>query len=432
MSRSPVFRRPTGRPAPRRFFPGPPDPTAVLPGSIPSISTVGVPSVQTGVAPTSIASLSTVGTPTVKITVDLSTLRRPPRRSEGYELVCVARIPQPSGPPTLVEIDAIACDGLSWTDELSRPQALQARAPISTLTDAVVSRLLDLRRNPCEFHLYREGERVFAGPLLTWDTKDGTMIFNAVGLLGYLRYWTIDTDQVFVQVDQFTIVKTLVDSWQNSSYGNYGLVTAIVGVSLVLTDATYKRNENHNMGQRIEELGKRDAGFDISVDPTTRQLQLWCPRQGTDRSTGPGAVVFDGLSITSTDIASSVAPGDVASDAAGSGTGTEPEPLWGIAFDADVRATFGRSAVTASFEVSDSLTLLAHLQGLLAPRTEALLVPGPRLRVPPDVPLSAYGVGDTVAYSLHDRLGVEGAFRIRKRTVSVAAGGTETVTVEFA
>jgi hypothetical protein len=47
------------------------------------------------------------------------------------------------------------------------------------------------------------------------------------------------------------------------------------------------------------------------------------------------------------------------------------------------------------------------------------------------VPLSAYGVGDTVAYRVHDLLGVDGAFRIRKRSVSVDTNTVEQVKLEF-
>lgn len=439
-----------------RFFPLPPSLTqTVFPSSIPSAESFGTPFINDGVvrpssiasaesfgtptitpgptsvSPTSIVTAESFGTPSLTITFDLARLHRTTTHDLGYELVCVGRLMQPSGPPTFVEIDSILWNGLNHTEELSRPSSLQASAPIETLSEEVLQRLRRMRELPCEMWLYRDGQHVFSGPLTAWSTQGETMTLYAPGLLGYLRYWTIDSDQVFSQVDQFTIVKTLVDNWQNSEYGNFGIVTANVGTSGVVRDATYKRSENHNVGQRVEELGKRENGFNISVDPLTRELQLRYPQQGIDRSTGADAVVFDELSITSTDVAASVAPGDVASDAMATTTGSA-DPLWATVFDSAVRAQFGRTSVTESFDgVTEADTLNAHLNDMLATRQDALLVPGPNLRVVADIPLSDYGVGDTIAYRLHDRLGVFGNFRIRKRSVSIDKDGVENVTLEF-
>lgn len=403
--------------------------------SIPSAESWGVGVVVTGqttVTQTdSIGSAESWGVGLVVQTFDLATIRRPARRAEGYELVMVARIVQPSGPPTFVEVDDIRWEGLAYTDELSRPQSLQVSAPVERLTDALLDRMLDLRRFPSELWLYRDGALVFAGPLWTFQTQSGTATFNAFGLLGYLRYRYVQEDAVFTQVDQHLIVQALVDATQAREHGHVGIVTDNVVASGVLRDHTYKAAEGHQIGQRIEELGRRENGFDAAVDPVTRQLQLWYPQQGVDRSSGEDAVVFDGLSITSLDVAVSVAPGDIASTALGAGTGAEP--LFDHVTDPEVAATFGAADVFESFDgVSESSTLTDHLAGLLAARSAPLLVPGPAMRVPPDVPLSAYGVGDTVQMRVHDLIGLEGAYRLRKRTVSVSSNGVEKVTVEFA
>ena len=92
----------------------------------------------------------------------------------GYELVCVARLMQPSGPPTLVEVDSILWGGLNVTEELSRAGSLQASTPVTTLTEAVLQRLRDIRRLPCELWLYRDGQHVFAGPLTSWSRTPAT------------------------------------------------------------------------------------------------------------------------------------------------------------------------------------------------------------------------------------------------------------------
>lgn len=406
----------------------------VRPVGIPSAEAWGTPTITPGavtVSPVGIPSAEAWGTPSLTITFDLTTLKRTARPIIGYDLICVGRIMQPSGAPSFVPIDSLNWQGLNYVDELSKIPSLQASTQIRTLSDDVVQRLRNLRQMPCELWLIRDGERVFSGPLTVWSTQSETLTMQAIGALGYTSYWTLDTDLVFSNVDQFTIVKTLVDSWQTSSYGNFGIDTSNIGTSGVTRDATYKKIENHNIGQRILELGKRENGFDIAVDPNTRELQLSYPQRGYDRSEGEDAVIFDELSITSNDIAASVAPGDVASDAMGAGTGTG-DPIWATVFNPDIRAQFGRTSVSESFDgVSEPTTLNDHLLGLLNARNEALLNPGPNLRVVADTALSSYGVGDTVAYKLHARLGVEGSFRIRKRSVSVDKTGVENVTLEF-
>jgi len=407
----------------------------VRPTGIPSAEAWGVPTITPGavtVSPTGIPTGESWGTPFVIIKFDLTKLKRVTRTTIGYELVLVARVMQPSGPPTFIDVDAILWEGLNHTEELSKVPSLQVSAPIPSLSEEVIQRLRDMRRLPSELWLYRDGTKVFAGQLMTWNTQNQTITMQASGALGYLRYWTIDSDQVFSAKDQFTIVKTLIDNWQNSSYGNFGINTANVGLSGITRDATYLQAENHNIAQRVEEMGQRENGFDLEVDPETRELKLWYPIQGVNRATGEESIVFDAFSITSNDVAASVAPGDVASDAMGATTGTA-DPIWATIADLEIRAQFGRVSVTGSFDgVVEAGTLNDHLQGLLNARKEALLVPGPNLRVVNDLPLSAYRVGDTVAYRLHERLAVEGSFRIRKRSVSVDHNNTQAVTLEFA
>jgi hypothetical protein len=408
----------------------------VRPTGIPSAESFGTPTMVPGavtidLAANGIPSAEFFGIPSIIIKFDLSKLIRIERVTVGYELICVARIPQPSGVPTFVQVGSILWDGLNYTEALSSIPTLQASTQVSTLSAEVIQRLANLRQLPCELWLYREGEIIFSGPLTVWNTQSETLTMQAMGAIGYMNYWTVDSDQVFSNVDQFTIVKTLIDLWQNSTYGNFGLVTSNIGTSGITRDATYLKTENNNIGQRIFELGQRDHGFNISVDPTTRQVQLWYPQQGIDRSDGEDSVTFDQLSITSNDVAASVAPGDVASDVLGITTGTS-DPLWATVFNPDIRAQFGRTSVTGSFDgVTDAGTLNDHLQGLLNARNDTLLVPGPKLRVAPETALGKYGIGDTVVYRLHVRLGVEGTYRIRKRSVSVERNGVEEVTLEF-
>lgn len=353
--------------------------------------------------------------------------------SPSYELVLVARVPQRIGPPALIDVDRVEWLSLSWGETLSRPPTLDATVKITTLSGAVRQRL---RPNPgpqpTELWLHRNGRLVFAGPLMTWSATADVLTLRSVGLLGYLGYMAVITDLTYAQVDQHLIAKALVDHHQGLTYGHFGIDTGAVTPSGVLRDASYPRDELHHIGQRVEELGKRQGGFDVEVDPTTRRLQLWCPLKGVDRSAGDDAVVFDTRNITDTTVSCSMAPGDVASDALGVGTGSDTYKVFATAFDVELRAQFGRCAVTATFDgVSEPGTVFAHVQGMLDARRGPLLIPGPRVRNAPDADVSTYGVGDTVAYVLHEGLDVRGAFRLRKRTVTVEADGAENITPEF-
>ncbi len=355
-------------------------------------------------------------------------LRPPPTVS--YDLVLVARIMSPTGPPTFIEVDPIDWTGLSYADELSKPQQLQAGCKVSQLTDAVVAHLKSPAKPGLELWCYRNGRRVFAGPLRSGQVQGESLSLTAVGLLGYLDAWVIDADRVFSGVDQHLIVKALVDQWQVGLYGNHGLDTDGVTASGQLRDATYLAKEEHRVGQRVFELGQRQNGFDLTVDPTSRKLLLDYPQRGVDRSDGEDAIVFDERNVTSSNILFSIAPDDVASEAYGTGTGDST--LYSVKVNPDLRAQYGRSATTATFDnVQDQATCDAHTQGLLDARGEVLFVPGPGTRVTVDSDVAAYDVGDIVSYTLHSLLSTPGAYRIRRRTVTVSPTGQEAVSLEF-
>lgn len=374
------------------------------------------------------------GTGTDDITVlriPFARILAPFRPGPGYDLGVVARIPQPVGPPVLVEVDAIDWSDLTWTNELSKPQTLTATCLYAGLTPPVRQRLEDPAALPLELWLHRNGQRVFAGPLRTARIDGENLNLGAAGLLDYLVGMVVHTDQVFAQVDQFTIAATLIDQWQLLEFGHHGILTDEVGLSGILRDATYLRDELHHVDQRVAELGRRINGFDIEVDPSSRRLQLWWPLKGVDRSSGEDAVVFDGRNITSSNVMISLAPGDVASEGYGTGTSAGAGALFSTKPNLELRARYGRTAVTGTWDsVSEQSTLDDHVQALVDARGSALIVPGPAARNTPDADLSSYAVGDTISYRPH-QLFSAGAFRIRKQAVQVSGAGQESITLEF-
>lgn len=430
MSRSPVFRRPSSRPARRRIFPPAVLDTAIVPTSIPSAESFGTPGVQTGIAPTSIPSGESFGTPRVTSAASAAPMPAGPT----YEALLVARIPSSLGPPTFLIVDDLPWSTISWSRELSTPQGADLPCDMSAITEAALARLRDPVRYPSEVWLLRDGQRVFAGRLLGASRSGEKLAVKAVGLLGYLRGWRVFADLVFDQVDQFAIVAALVEHWQSRPFGHFGIDTSGIGASGVLRDATYLRTESNPILARVQELGKRINGFDISVDPESRRLQLWHPLRGVDRSSGPGAIIFDRHNIDSSSLAISAGDDDVATVGFGTGTSTEGGgALWAERTNAELLAQFGAWAGSGTWDsVSQQSTLDDHVQALLDARSGPLVVPGSDVRVTDDADLRSYDVGDTIGYDdVDDRLAVSGAFRLRSLRVDVAEDGHESVTPTF-
>lgn len=351
-----------------------------------------------------------------------------------YELMCVARINQASGAPSYIEVDPVEWKTLSWSSTLSAPQSLTARCPISSLPASVQQRLASPDRLATELWLTRDGRRVFAGPLTGWRRTGNDVEITASGLMRYLQVMFVLADLRYDQVDQHSIVKQLVDQWQDAvPYGNFGVDTSAVTASGTLRDRSYVRNEGHEVLRRVQELGQVDGGFDSEVDPVTRRLQLWTPTKGVDRSVGGDAIVLDDRNINDPDVMCSIAPGDLASMAFGTSTASGSDTsLWSQAVDDELRAAYGAAGVLSSWsDISEQATLDGHVTAYLQARDKALLVPGPKARVTVDSDVSAYDVGDTITCEMDSVLGVSGAFRIRKRTVDVDESGKETSTLEF-
>jgi hypothetical protein len=421
-----------------------PGTAVLLPAGIPSAQAFGAPTIVPGLATINLDTLSkgipsaeAFGTPLLSYGIAETDLPKAYPRTEipypavSYELVAVARVPQTSGPPLLIEVDPIVWTGLSYTEELSKPGTMSAGVNIASLTEPVLQRLRDMESLPTELWLYRQGALIFAGPLLGFQVQSESLTLQAQGLGYYMQWWYLLNDIVVSGVDQAAIVKAMCDQWQSQDYGNFGLNTSNIANTGVLRDRSYIAVEGHKIGQRVEELGKAENGFDMEVDPHSRDIRLWYPTQGVDRSEGEDAIIFDSRNVTSGNIVAACTPATVASESIGVGTSRDA-PLSSIQSNLELRAKFGRSAIWTTFDgVTEATTLADHTRAVLNSHADALLVPGPEVRTTADADISAYGVGDVVKYQLHQRLGVTGSYRVRKRTISVSKIGREKTSVEF-
>ncbi len=351
-----------------------------------------------------------------------------------FDPVLVARLPQSAASPTLTVVDRLVVDRLSYTEELNRPGTATLSCPIRSISSAVKQRLADLVANPCEVWIYTDTVLHWAGEVQALSVDGQSVQLNCVGLLGYTYRMGVTSDLTYSGVDQFTIAKGLVDHWQALSYGNYGIDTSTVGTSGVTRDRVYLRDELHNIGQRLAELGAVDSGFDTRVDPITRKLVLAYPVSGTDLS---ASVFFDERNIDSASIAVSVAPDDVVSDISATGTSTTTgavnTTLYSAQNTAAVRSAFGRSWASKNFDgVSVQATLDGHANAYLAARSTQLLQPGVTVIPRIGADIRGFRAGDTVTYSYDAGLGVQtAALRLSKLTVDVDSSGKKRFQAEF-
>lgn len=346
----------------------------------------------------------------------------------------MARTPAQLVAPTFTIINRLVAEQLTYTEELNRPGTASLGCPIGSLSSDVKTRLANLAFFPSEVWIYADSTLVWAGEIQTLGVQDQTLQLGCVGLLGYTYRMGITSDLTYSGIDQFTIAKGLVDHWQALDYGNYGLVTSGISTSGVTRDRTYLRNELHNIGQRLAELGAVNNGFDIHVEPSTRDLTLSYPTRGTDLS---ASVFLDRLNIDSVNVMMSVGPDDLISDISATGTGQDTTGLGSSLYSArstsSVRTTYGRSWASQNFDgVSVQATLEGHADAYKDARTTQLLQPGVTLLSRLGTEPGSFHPGDTVAYSFDAGLGVQsGTYRVSKLTVTVDSDGRQRLGVEF-
>lgn len=367
---------------------------------------------------------------TQRIVAEITAIQPRADTTVKYIMVCVARIPQAAGPPNFIEVDPIDWTSINYTEALDEVPTLSASVKVNKLTEPVLQRIRTPHELPTEIWLFRNGKRVFSGPLLAGNVGGESVTFSAQGAASYVKFWHIVADMNFTNVDQSLIVKALIDQWQNLEYGNFGIDTSAVIPSGILRTISYPYTELHKVDQRITDLAA--MGFNWGVNPASRALEIWAPTRGVDRSVGEDAIVFDARNVTSSDLTFSVAPGDLASEGLATGTVSGSDlPIVSTFSNAELRARFGRIGWTGNFEAADQGALDASLSTAIGGRGEVLLVPGPNARVTLDSDLASYDVGDSIGYLAHGRLSVAGAYRIRKRAIVVGETGTEAVSIEF-
>lgn len=115
-------------------------------------------------------------------------------------------------------------------------------------------------------HVLRDSVPMYSGLLykVTADPTTRTMNFSGSDHLSYLARRRLETTQSFTGIDQFQIVRDLVDEMQKAQYGDLGIqVTS--GSSGVTRDKEFQGIERWRFSDALDELAEMDDGFDYTM-----------------------------------------------------------------------------------------------------------------------------------------------------------------------
>lgn len=351
-----------------------------------------------------------------------------------YQVSAWSRVQTETTVPTFAEIGPVLVTGgeegagLAWSRELFSDGSITAATTPTKMPSSVAERLRDMVGKPMELALHRDGILVMRGPLVAWQIEGSSLILNARGLLYYLRYMTLTTDEDYDD-NQILIAKDLIDMHQAKDWGNFGLVTTSMTAAGEDKVRTYKASELINVNDEIRELGESDDGFEISVSSATRIISCHNPQKGTDKSL---TVALDARGIVSPSFSDSVGAGQF-------GTGTI---VSGIVADADAltsefidisQETFGLAYVAHSSLGVPNATELAAVAGRTSNiARKSVFIPPHNFWSMQGASVDDFDVGDTITVEYDAGFGsMTYVGRVKNQFISVQEGGQDKLTVEF-
>lgn len=336
-----------------------------------------------------------------------------------YEAVLVAVTPASSGPPAYTEVCPLKWTGLTLLEELSGPGKTTLDVQIGTIDPAGQARLRDLTAAPCELWIRRNStftssSIVAAGPVTGCHLVDQKLTITAPGLLSYMNYWLRDSDYSANLLDQATIVQQLVDQWQAQAYGHDGIVTTGLTATGVPRILNLSGRDGKFILPVITEMGSRNNGFDLTVNPANRTLQLWSPRKGSDLTS---SVILDRRSIGEIDVSWSAAPGITASEMFSSSSSTTGTTLVSLRSNPTLRSTFGRSYATRSYQdIADQTTLDDYGDRALVDLGSQHFTLSPKLVPVTGFQFGDFSTGDLLKFDMDAGLGQQ-QFTIRVASI---------------
>ncbi|MFE9217129.1 hypothetical protein ACFYN3_12420 [Streptomyces lavendulae] len=266
--------------------------------------------------------------------------------------------------------------------------------------------------------------------LTSSERGDLGLRIQAGGWASYLDHRTIFDTQQAVGVDQFDIVRGLLDYSASLAGGDIGIEYDAEHLSGVLRDRTYRRYDQPRIREVIDQLASVEGGFewritsyrDTSSGRRIKQLQLGAPVIRTGQSEivldHPGPILSYDWPIDAT-VRANVWQSRGASDNRNQTAESLPMMTELLVDDVQLGAGWPRLDGTSDYTtVTDPATLAAHARADLA----AALThrPIPELTVVLDrVPLSPALLGATVRVRIRDLWWAEGLDQ-RYRVVGLA------------
>lgn len=266
---------------------------------------------------------------------------------------------------------------------------------------------------------------------LTSDARGALGLrIQAAGWASYLDHRAIFHTQQATQVDQFDIVRGLLDYSTSLTGGDIGIEYDAELRSGVVRDRTYRRFDQPRVREIIDQLASVEGGFewriasyrDTGSGRRIKQLQLGAPVIRTGESEivldHPGPVLSYGWPIDAT-VRANVWQSRGASDNKNQTAESLPMMTELLVDDAQLGAGWPRLDGTSDYStVTDPGTLAAHARADLAAALNPR--PIPELTVALDrVPLSPALLGATVRVRIRDLWWAEGLDR-RYRVVGLA------------
>ena len=283
----------------------------------------------------------------------------------------------------------------------------------------------------------RDGVIVFGGILWTSDADidAGTITYAGEGWHSYFRRRVLRARKVYVQQDQVTIAKDLLNYAQAFGGGSIGVWTADAAPSGVLRDRTYEAFERKNIGEAIEQLAAVENGFDFRYESQYDQVgnlgvRFLTSYPPTGRHTE--YVLEVGKQLSQLNIKTDATTLATNVDAVGAGEGDIK--LLATVSDPGLLGVYPMLDDVVSFtDVSEQPTLTAHARKRLQQGSSPVVIPEVEWDPSLEPIIGSFLTGDIVTVRGGAGLAqVDGLFRITTVEVSVDDAGGETGKLSFA
>lgn len=319
---------------------------------------------------------------------------------------------------------------VGWSNVLNRPGAFAGTLP---LRHSKVTRA-NIEPGSTTLFVLRDGQPRWGGIIWTAQatTESATLQVGAEGFHSYFRRRHLHETRTYAQVDQHDIARDLLTYAQERPRGDVGVVLDPVD-SGVLRDQTWWFYEKVNIGEQIENLSKRQGGFDfayeVSMDVDGNPVVTFVPsypRRG--RKTG---LVFD-LAANVNLLSETVDATTLATETHVVGAGEGESMLLVTVADQDPGDYPLLEVVEAYKDISVSETLLSRAQTRQQLLRLPFDLPEVEVRPSPDTEVGAFIEGDEVEVRASDGWAeVSGLHRILAYSVTVGDDGTEQVKCQF-